>query len=91
MQHEEDHEMNPSTPVSAPQDRDEHGATARRERRKRYPGILSKVASGLPEATAVAVLKGELAMHGIGSCRSDEVGSARDTEEPAISPESGKE
>lgn len=32
----------------------------KRERRKRYPGILSKVASGAPENAALAVLKGEL-------------------------------
>ncbi len=32
----------------------------KRERRKRYPGILSKVAAGAPENAALAVLKGEL-------------------------------
>lgn len=32
------------------------------ERRKRYPGILSKVASGSPEDTALALLKGELSL-----------------------------
>lgn len=39
---------------------DDAGQGLKRERRKRYPGILSKLAAGTPEDAALAVLKGEL-------------------------------
>jgi hypothetical protein len=56
------HDENEIAPSGSSPLADDSGTVRTRERRKRYPGILSKVAAGAPENAAMAVLKGELAL-----------------------------
>lgn len=56
---------------------DSVGAVKNPERRRKHPGILSKLAAGAPEDTALAVLKGELALP-VPGLREMQVGETHD-------------
>lgn len=70
MLHEDSTQI-PLSTASTQESPAESGASRTLERRKRYPGILSKVASGSPEDAALAVLKGELALPATGASQGE--------------------
>ncbi len=69
----------------------ETGAVRLHDRRRRHPGILSKLASSHPEAAAIALLKGELTLPLPGLCRDREQDYGEDATGQDVLPKNGLE